>query len=257
MNEELHELAAALERPNACCVPGGRLVVVSFHSLEDRIVKSFLAARGRRSAASRHAPEAVQAPASFRILTGRPVMADEAEIAANPRARSAKLRAAERTDAPAGARHRRRSAAAAAVARRGHEREAQVMMRLLNILRHRRARRRRRPMSTRSSSNSTRQAERLAKLRMEIRQEQDAIAALRAEWSKLDSPGAHPGAGEPAPLTLKPIDPRQFDTLRNLPERPPDLVPPDAADPIGSLLENPDVLEVPTASIPTAPRAKR
>jgi 16S rRNA (cytosine1402-N4)-methyltransferase len=82
--------------------PGGRLVVVSFHSLEDRIVKTFLTARGRRSAGSRHAPEAVHAPTSFRILTGRPVTADEEETAANPRARSAKLRAAERTDAPAG-----------------------------------------------------------------------------------------------------------------------------------------------------------
>jgi 16S rRNA (cytosine1402-N4)-methyltransferase len=76
--------------------------VVSFHSLEDRIVKSFLASRGRRSAGSRHAPEAVQAPPSFRILTGRPVTADDAEMAENPRSRSAKLRAAERTEAPAG-----------------------------------------------------------------------------------------------------------------------------------------------------------
>lgn len=102
VNEELQELAAALEAAERVLKPGGRVVVVSFHSLEDRIVKSFLSARGRRSAGSRHAPEAVQAPASFRILTGRPVIADEAEVAANPRARSAKLRAAERTDAPAG-----------------------------------------------------------------------------------------------------------------------------------------------------------
>ena len=102
VNEELDELAAALEAAERVLRPGGRLVVVSFHSLEDRIVKSFLTARGRRSAGSRHAPEAVQAPTSFRILTGRPVTADEKETAANPRARSAKLRAAERTDAPAG-----------------------------------------------------------------------------------------------------------------------------------------------------------
>jgi 16S rRNA (cytosine1402-N4)-methyltransferase len=102
VNEELPELAAGLEAAERVLRPGGRLAVVSFHSLEDRIVKSFLAARGRRSAGSRHAPEAVQAPASFRILTGRPVTAGDAEIAANPRARSAKLRAAERTEAPAG-----------------------------------------------------------------------------------------------------------------------------------------------------------
>jgi 16S rRNA (cytosine1402-N4)-methyltransferase len=103
VNEELNELAAALEAAERVLRPGGRLAVVSFHSLEDRIVKSFLTARGRRSAPSRHAPEAVQTPASFRILTGRPVVAGAEETAANPRARSAKLRAAERTDAPAGA----------------------------------------------------------------------------------------------------------------------------------------------------------
>jgi cell division protein FtsL len=103
---------------------------------------------------------------------------------------------------------------------------------------------------------STRQAERLAKLRMEIRQEQDAIAALRAEWSKLDTPSRIQALAN-RHLSLKPIDPRQFDTLRDLPERPPDLVPPNSADPIGSLLENPDVLDVPTGSIPAAPLAKR
>ena len=103
---------------------------------------------------------------------------------------------------------------------------------------------------------STRQAERLAKLRMEIRQEQDAIASLRAEWSKLDTPSRIQALAN-RHLSLKPIDPRQFDALRNLPDRPPDLVPPNSADPIGSLLENPDVLDVPTGSIPAAPLAKR
>jgi 16S rRNA (cytosine1402-N4)-methyltransferase len=102
VNEELDELAFALAAAERILRPGGRLVVVSFHSLEDRIVKSFLTARGRRSAGSRHAPEAMHAPTSFRILTGRPIIADTSEVAANPRARSAKLRAAERTDAPAG-----------------------------------------------------------------------------------------------------------------------------------------------------------
>jgi cell division protein FtsL len=105
---------------------------------------------------------------------------------------------------------------------------------------------------------STRQAERLAKFRMEIRQEQDAIAALRAEWSKLDTPARLQELAKRHLLTLKAIDPRQIDTLRNLPERPPDLVPPDSTDPIGSLLENPEVIEVPTtSSISAVPRSKR
>ena len=105
--------------------------------------------------------------------------------------------------------------------------------------------------------DSTRQAEHIAKVRMEIRQEQDVIASLRAEWSKLETPARIQELAKRHLTTLRPIDPRRFDTLRNLPERPPDLVPPDAADPIGSLLENPEVTEVPTASIPTAARAKR
>jgi cell division protein FtsL len=94
---------------------------------------------------------------------------------------------------------------------------------------------------------STRQAERVAKLRMEIRREQDQIAALRAQWSKLDNPARiqdlakrHSG--------LKAIDPRQLDRLDRLPERPPDLVPADAADPIGFLLDKPEAEDLPTAS---------
>jgi len=101
VNEELDELANALVAAEQVLRPGGRLVVVAFHSLEDRIAKTFLTDRGRRAGASRHRPE-VEAPApTFRILTGRPVTPDDAETAANPRARSAKLRAAERTQAPA------------------------------------------------------------------------------------------------------------------------------------------------------------
>lgn len=101
VNEELDELHLALIAAERVLKPGGRLVVVSFHSLEDRIVKNFLNARGKSSGGSRHLPETAQAAPGFRILTKRPVTPDEDELSANPRARSAKLRAAERTDAPA------------------------------------------------------------------------------------------------------------------------------------------------------------
>jgi 16S rRNA (cytosine1402-N4)-methyltransferase len=100
VNEELAQLAEGLSAAEQMLKAGGRLVVVSFHSLEDRIVKSFLASRGRRAGPSRHLPEAAHPPATFRALTKRPIVPDENEISANPRARSAKLRAAERTDAP-------------------------------------------------------------------------------------------------------------------------------------------------------------
>jgi 16S rRNA (cytosine1402-N4)-methyltransferase len=101
VNQELDELHLALSAAERVLKPGGRLVVVSFHSLEDRIVKNFLSERGKAGGGSRHLPEMAQAAPSFSILTKRPVTPDDAEISANPRARSAKLRAAERTDAPA------------------------------------------------------------------------------------------------------------------------------------------------------------
>jgi 16S rRNA (cytosine1402-N4)-methyltransferase len=101
VNDELGELARGLIAAERILRPGGRLVVVSFHSLEDRIVKTFLTARAGTRAGSRHLPEVAARPASFTILTKRPIGPDEAEVAANPRARSAKLRAAERTGAPA------------------------------------------------------------------------------------------------------------------------------------------------------------
>ena len=99
VNDELGELAEGLAAAERMLSPGGRLAVISFHSLEDRIVKTFLAERGRVSAPSRHQPDVAKAAPSFRILTRRPVIADDEEVRRNPRARSAKLRAAERTNA--------------------------------------------------------------------------------------------------------------------------------------------------------------
>jgi 16S rRNA (cytosine1402-N4)-methyltransferase len=101
VNEELDELQLALEAAERVLKAGGRLVVVSFHSLEDRIVKNFLNARGKASGGSRHLPQVAQAEPSFRLLTKRPLVPTDSEVAANPRARSAKLRAAERTAASA------------------------------------------------------------------------------------------------------------------------------------------------------------
>jgi 16S rRNA (cytosine1402-N4)-methyltransferase len=100
INEELEELQTALEAAERVLKPGGRLAVVSFHSLEDRIVKNFLAERGKAGGGSRHLPEVRQAVPSFRLLMRKPVTPGEDEMTANPRARSAKLRAAERSDAP-------------------------------------------------------------------------------------------------------------------------------------------------------------
>jgi 16S rRNA (cytosine1402-N4)-methyltransferase len=101
VNDELGELVAALTAAERILKAGGRLVAVSFHSLEDRIVKTFLADRGETRAGSRHAPELKRPQPTFTVLTKRPLVADDAEVAGNPRARSAKLRAAERTAAPA------------------------------------------------------------------------------------------------------------------------------------------------------------
>lgn len=102
INQELDELEGGLAAAEQVLAPGGRLAVVTFHSLEDRIVKRFLKSRsGDVPAGSRHRPAAQDGPAATFESVARPVRADEAEIARNPRARSATLRAARRTNAPA------------------------------------------------------------------------------------------------------------------------------------------------------------
>lgn len=102
VNDELGQLVRALLAAERLLRPAGRLVVVTFHSLEDRIVKRFLADRSVRSdRPSRHAPEGPSVIASFSLSFSKPVMPGAAEIETNPRARSAKLRAAVRLDTPA------------------------------------------------------------------------------------------------------------------------------------------------------------
>ena len=103
VNDELGELRAGLEAAEATLAPGGRLAVVTFHSLEDRIVKAFLTERsGNAPGGSRHAPVSVETrKPSFTLRFKGAREAGEEERAANPRARSARLRAAVRTDAPA------------------------------------------------------------------------------------------------------------------------------------------------------------
>ncbi|TNE42141.1 MAG: 16S rRNA (cytosine(1402)-N(4))-methyltransferase RsmH [Alphaproteobacteria bacterium] len=103
INDELGELIRALEGAEHVLRPSGRLAVVSFHSLEDRLVKRFLAERsGAARSVSRHAPGPVEGPApTFELLTRKALRAGERELDVNNRARSARLRAAVRTEAPA------------------------------------------------------------------------------------------------------------------------------------------------------------
>jgi 16S rRNA (cytosine1402-N4)-methyltransferase len=103
VNRELEELVEGLAAAETLLKPLGRLAVVTFHSLEDRIVKRFLSLRsGNVARPSRHRPAMPAAPEpTFKLLWRGPVSADETEVSENPRARSAKLRAAERTAAPA------------------------------------------------------------------------------------------------------------------------------------------------------------
>ncbi|MFI5267311.1 MAG: 16S rRNA (cytosine(1402)-N(4))-methyltransferase, partial [Chloroflexota bacterium] len=96
-NRELDQLAAALAQAVRILRIGGRLVVISFHSIEDRIVKTFIATEARDCICPPSTPICVCGhKASLRPLTRKPISPSSAEVARNPRARSAKLRAAER-----------------------------------------------------------------------------------------------------------------------------------------------------------------
>ncbi len=103
VNDEFGELLAGLQAAERALKPGGKLAVVTFHSLEDRVVKRYLAARsGGAGRANRYAPAVEEEKPQFKLLSRRAIGPDDDELAVNPRARSAKLRVAQRTDAPSG-----------------------------------------------------------------------------------------------------------------------------------------------------------
>ncbi|QLH72554.1 cell division protein FtsL [Rhodopseudomonas palustris] len=95
---------------------------------------------------------------------------------------------------------------------------------------------------------STVRTEKVLQIQAELRKEREAIARLRAEWAQLDSPGRLQGLAA-RHLKLKPVGARQFDALKNLPERPPAVVDPSAPDPIASMIDkiDPDIV---TGSLP-------
>lgn len=101
VNDELREIESGLLAAEKLLKPGGVFAAISFHSLEDRLVKTFIASRSQAPARSRHAPEVKAVPSSFKMISRKPLVAGDEEVKLNPRARSAKLRIAERTDAPA------------------------------------------------------------------------------------------------------------------------------------------------------------
>jgi len=103
VNNEYDELYQGLMAGERALKPGGKLAVVTFHSVEDRMVKRFMTARGGRQAnPNRYAPEVAAEPAQFELKTRKAIGPDKGELDTNPRSRSAKLRVAVRTDAPAG-----------------------------------------------------------------------------------------------------------------------------------------------------------
>jgi len=101
---------------------------------------------------------------------------------------------------------------------------------------------------------STLRAERVSKMRVDVRRERDAIAALRAEWATLDNPARIQGLAR-RHLQLRPAEPTQYDPLDRLPERPPPLVPYDTEDAIAAVIESAEVRAA-TGSVPDQPKRK-
>jgi 16S rRNA (cytosine1402-N4)-methyltransferase len=108
VNAEYDELIGGLEAAERALKPGGKLAVVTFHSIEDRMVKRFFQSRAGVSGGNRYAPQAHEEPAQFQQVSRKAIGPDDQELEENPRSRSAKLRVGIRTDVPAGVTDRKK-----------------------------------------------------------------------------------------------------------------------------------------------------
>ena len=239
VNDELGELVRALHAAERILNPGGRLVVVTFHSLEDRIVKQFFAARTGRAPAARVICRRTSRPSrpSRRSRAGRSWPSD-LEISRNPRARSAKLRAGARTRAPAQEPLERHHHAGRTAADGGETGRA-PMKRLLHFIAITAL------IASAGYAYSIKYetlfyVEQVAKLKSKVQRERDAIAVLQAEWQYLDRPDRLQAAADEH-LDLQPMKIQQLARLSDLPNRP------SREDEIGRKLEALGLLE-PTAT---------
>jgi len=202
---------------------------VSFHSLEDRIVKDFFNARGKTGGGSRHLPELAQTAPSFQILTKRPVTPGEAEVAANPRARSAKLRA------PPSARRRRHTRQTPpGLARPCRRDEGRLTMRIIHlfvigVLVFAAA------YVYRIKMESTSRVERVLRLNAEIREQRDAIAALRRGMGQARCSAAAARARRNA-ISAEAAQRHAIRSVEELAGTAAGLARPGAPDPIGAMI---------------------